>query len=108
FQDLTYTYDAVGSITQINDNLWTAGRTFTYDALRRLTSATGTFGTPIAGVPSPTSETYQFDAIGNITQAAGVIYSYTDTAHPSAVTSTSNGFTLTYDANGNMLTGAGR
>src|SRR5439155_26249987 len=51
---------------------------------------------------------YQYDAIGNLLNKAGVLYQYTDPLHPSAVTSRSDGTTYTYDANGNTTNGAGR
>ncbi|MBI4488710.1 MAG: hypothetical protein HY694_06460, partial [Deltaproteobacteria bacterium] len=104
YQNLSYTYDGVGNITSITDTLWTGSRSFSYDALNRLTSATGNFGTNQALV----THNYRYDAIGNILEKAGVLYSYTNPLHPSAVTSTSDGKTYTYDANGNMLSGAGR
>ncbi|MBI2985926.1 MAG: hypothetical protein HYY45_04080 [Deltaproteobacteria bacterium] len=103
-QDLTYAYDNTGNITGITDALWTGSRSFTYDALNRLTSGTGTFGSG----QSQVTHNYVYDAIGNILEKAGITYSYTDASHPSAVTSTSDGKSYTYDANGNTLTGAGR
>jgi RHS repeat-associated protein len=107
-QDLAYTYDANGNILAITDSVGTASRTFTYDALNRLTSASGTFGPLSGGLPASVSEAYQFDPLGNLTSKAGIAYAYSDPAHPSAVTATSDGRAYTYDANGNMLTGAGR
>ena len=103
-QDLTYAYDNTGNMTGITDVLNTGSRSFTYDALNRLTSGTGTFGPS----QSQVTHNYVYDAIGNILEKAGITYSYTDASHPFAVTSTSDGKTYTYDANGNMLTGAGR
>jgi RHS repeat-associated protein len=103
-QSFTYAHDNVGNITQITDAAFTGGRTFEYDALNRLTQASGTFGTNQANV----NETYAYDAVGNVTSKAGIAYAYSDPLHPSAVTSRSDGPTYTYDANGNMLTGAGR
>ncbi len=38
-QDLAYSYDAAGNLTAITDRGWTGSRTFTYDALNRLSSA---------------------------------------------------------------------
>lgn len=107
-QNLTFTHDPAGNITQITDPLWTGSRTFSYDALNRLISASGPFGTSSGGVPTQTSETYLYDAIGNILQKAGIGYTYADPSHRAAVTSTSDGRAYAYDANGNMLSGAGR
>ena len=63
-QDLTYTYDAVGNITQIIDNSGTdsaATTTYGYDDLYRLTSASTT-----AASTTPYNRTYSYNAIGNI------------------------------------------
>jgi hypothetical protein len=79
-------------------------RTFASDALNRLTSASGSFGPN----QTQTTETYRYDATGNILEKAGILYAYSDPLHPSAVISLSDGKTYTYDLNGNMLTGAGR
>ncbi|PYM91302.1 MAG: hypothetical protein DME04_19325 [Candidatus Rokuibacteriota bacterium] len=103
-QNLTYGHDPAGNITWVSDAVWTASRNFTYDALNRLTSANGTFG---AG-PDPTTENYDYNAIGDVVEKAGVLYAYGDPLHPSAVTSRSDGPTYTYDASGNILTSAGR
>jgi RHS repeat-associated protein len=108
FQNLTYDYDNVGNITTITDSLFTASRTFTYDALNRLGTASGTFGALVGGVPDQASCTYTYDAIGNILNKCGITYPYNDPLHPSFVTATSDGKTYTADANGNTLTGAGR
>jgi RHS repeat-associated protein len=59
------------------------------------------------------NETYQYDSIGNITNKAGVSYSY-GSSKPHAVTLVSDDANLvldkrySYDANGNMLSGDGR
>jgi len=45
--------------------------------------------------------TYSYDQIGNILSKEGVSYTYAGT-RPHAVTSTSNGKSYSYDANGNM------
>jgi YD repeat-containing protein len=57
----------------------------------------------------PYDETYTYNKLGNLTSKTGKgSYSYpaTGSAHPHAVTSTSDGQTYAYDANGNM-TGTG-
>lgn len=93
-QDLSYTYDPVGNITEIRDDaqqetyfrnqrVEPASR-YEYDPLYRLTSATGREHATQAGFPSATSgwqplvrfnddsqmrsytQTYQYDSVGNI------------------------------------------
>jgi YD repeat-containing protein len=94
-QDLNYTYDPIGNITAITDAKNTATQTFKYDHLTRLTQAveTGGYGT----------QNYAYDTIGNITSKEGVTFTYSKvSAGPHAVTSLSDGTTLTYDLNGNM------
>lgn len=104
-QDLTYTYDAVGNITQIVDVSGTATAkttAFGYDDLHRLTSATATNATSTS--PGNYTHTYAYDAIGNITSMTGVgtyLYQGTNYANPHAATSI-NGVTQTYDNNGNL------
>jgi len=71
FQNLSYTYDQVGNITSVTDTLFTGSRGFTYDALNRLTQAQGNFGTNQALV----THNYSYNAIGNILEKAGVLYS---------------------------------
>ncbi|MEZ4103845.1 MAG: FG-GAP-like repeat-containing protein [Candidatus Paceibacterota bacterium] len=106
-QNLTYTYDTVGNITQIIDNSETdsAGTiTYTYDDLYRLTSASTT-----GASTTPYSETYSYNSIGNIlTKSDQGTYSYqgdtgTNYANPHAATAI-GGTTHTYDQNGNLLT----
>ncbi len=99
-QDLDYTYDNVGNVTHIVDGRNPGNsQTFQYDALDRLTSATGAYGT----------QSYTYDALGNLTSKAGVTYTYGATAQtcgrfmPHAVTSTSDGKSYRYDCNGNMV-----
>jgi hypothetical protein len=55
-----------------------------------------------------TSQDYVYNSIGNILQKGNVTFTYGNAMHPSAVTAISTGKTYSYDANGNMLTGAGR
>jgi RHS repeat-associated protein len=64
-------------------------------------------------VPSDASQTYSYDAIGNILTKGGIQYFYEDANHPSFVTRTFDPATsttklYTADPNGNTLTGAGR
>jgi RHS repeat-associated protein len=96
-QDLNYTYDAAGNILGITDNSeeGTNTQSFQYDALNRLTQATGAaYGT----------KTYAYDAVGNLTVKDGLQYTYGENgAGPHAVTSLSDGSAFSYDANGNMI-----
>lgn len=107
-QDLSYTYDAVGNITQIVDTSETdTAKTtdYNYDDLYRLTTAT------VTGAVDSNNETitYTYDAIGNITSRSDFgTYTYdgTDYANPHAVTSMLNpdGSTAmySYDNSGNL------
>ncbi|MBU1879441.1 MAG: hypothetical protein KJ734_10870 [Chloroflexi bacterium] len=60
----------------------------------------------LAGVTGAYSRSYQYNPIGNLTHKAGVALTYPASgpasARPHAVTSTSGGGSLSYDANGNM------
>ena len=105
-QDLDYDYDEVGNVELIVDGILggTAGRTFGYDDLNRMTSASGTFGAN----QQQASCDYTYNAIGNILNKCGVGYSYNDAMHPSFVTSRSDGKTYTADINGNTQNGDGR
>ncbi len=101
-QYLTFTYDAVGNITQIEDTS-TAGTRHTtlfgYDDLHRLTSASTT-----AADSLPYSQTYAYNALGNITNKSDIgIYTYAGTgyANPHAATDI-NGTSYSYDNNGNL------
>ena len=94
-QDLNYSYDSLGNIVEIVDNVNTASQTFAYDALNRLihAEAPSTYGV----------KTYDYDEIGNLKLKDGVIYTYGENgAGPHAVTSLSDGSLFDYDANGNM------
>jgi RHS repeat-associated protein len=98
YQDSNYTYDNVNNITQITEP--GLSKTYTYDDLYRLTRAVYT---PMPG--SPTTYTYAYNAIGNITSANGISYTYSSTGktNPHAVTGIgSNNYT--YDDNGNIAT----
>jgi len=92
-QDLSYTYDSGGNILSITDGVNTASQTFQYDAINRLVNAAGHYGTKM----------YQYDTIGNIVSKDNKTYSYGAAgAGPHAVTALSDGTTFTYDDNGNM------
>jgi RHS repeat-associated protein len=74
---------------------------FDYGDLNRLVSAVASGGT--GGTYSLKNYAYNPDT-GNLSSNAGVSYTYGDSAHKHAVTSTSNGNSYGYDANGNQTT----
>ncbi|MDA8440055.1 MAG: hypothetical protein M0Z51_14520 [Propionibacterium sp.] len=71
--DLAYSYDDAGNVTEILDGRQGQNATYQYDALRRLTAATGPWGTLA----------YGYDAVGNRTSSI-----VTDTATPPVSTAT--------------------
>jgi len=103
-QDLNYTYDNVGNITDLIDasDLDTAkSMSYTYDDLYRLTDATSTGSTSSLG---DYSYSYAYDAIGNMTShPVNGTLGYTDTSNPHALISIGSD-TWTYDDNGNVST----
>jgi len=93
-QDFTYDLDPVGNIESITDTVHSTVQTFGYDDLNRLVSASGSYG----------SYSYTYDPIGNMTLKEGVTLTYGEgSAGPHAVTSTSDGWTMSYDASGNVI-----
>ncbi len=103
-QDTRYSYDTVGNIEALTDPLNGHHQQLSYDDLDRLQTANGPYG----------NYTYQYDAIGNLTvnpQVSATPYTY-PTSGPSSVrphaVTTAGPNSYTYDANGNMETGAGR
>jgi RHS repeat-associated protein len=110
-QNISFTYDAVGNITQISESATTTGLyrnvVYTYDDLYRLTSASTTVSSS-----TPFLRTYSYNKLGNITYKSDQgTYEYTTTGYvnPHAVTAitTTGGpnLTFTYDSNGNMTSG---
>ncbi|MFA5188568.1 MAG: RHS repeat-associated core domain-containing protein [Patescibacteria group bacterium] len=104
-QDLSYTYDNVGNVTQIIDESETNTKkksVFEYDDLYRLTSAT------ISDSYSDYTQTYAYDSLGNFTNRSGLgNYAYegntgTSFANPHAVTTINSAANLDYDNNGNL------
>ena len=75
--------------------LFVASRTFTYDDLNRLQTASGTFG---SGPPFQ-NRTCVYSPIGNIDNQCGVTFTYGDAMHLPAITAISSGKNYTYDAN---------
>lgn len=107
FQYLIYGYDAVGNITGLYDLSSTnSAKTvnYAYDDLHRLTTASSTG----AANGQNFSQSFSYNALGNLLTNAGTSYSYdghmgTDYANPHAPTAV-GGVTHTYDRNGNLLT----
>ncbi|WP_461712273.1 RHS repeat-associated core domain-containing protein [Streptomyces sp. DSM 41013] len=128
-QDLTYTYDQTGNITQIRDSTTLGGTStpdtqcFTYDAHQRLTEAwtpssqncTDTPSTALAG-PAPYWTSYSYNSAGQRTSetehtstaTTKTTYCYTNTDQPHTLTGTTTGTdcanpqrTYTYDTAGN-------
>jgi RHS repeat-associated protein len=107
-QDLSYRFDTVGNIVSITDAL--PNRTvennqtqeFSYDALYRLTGATGVYG----------NINYSFDSIGNLIEKTssssdtrinlGELHYGEASGGPHALTSF-DGLSRQYDANGNVV-----
>jgi RHS repeat-associated protein len=98
-QDFTYSFDSVGNVSAIADAVHTASQSFTYDSLNRLATANGArYG----------SFAYTYNQIGNMTGKEGVTQNYgPQNNRPHAVTATSAGLALTYDANGNLASKSG-
>jgi RHS repeat-associated protein len=105
-----YVYDVLGNLAQ-RTQYWSAvgfTEAFTYDDLNRLSTA----------VIGSSTQTFQYDAIGNITNKTGVgtggfaTYAYpasgANSVGPHAVSNISGIGQFNYDANGNLLNGAGR
>lgn len=102
-----YVYDTIGNVTIVadapNNQLEIRGG---YDNLNRLTQVE----TWLNGVAS--TENIAYNALGNIISKTGVgNYTYGDPLHKHAVTAVTGGpvnLSYTYDANGNLTSGAGR
>ncbi len=100
-QDMEFTFDAMGNLTQRKDRVTGLVEAFRYDELDRLTGVTG-----------PSAKTLTYDDAGNILSKSDFgAYTY-DVARKHLVTSVKRGgaevATYAYDANGNTTTGAGR
>ena len=96
-QKLSYDYDDVGNITQIEqvinfDTNEIETQAFEYDSLNRLTSWT---------LNGSTTKDYDYDTAGNLSVKEDVALEYNDTNHVHAVTD-ANGNSYEYDANGNQ------
>ena len=104
-QQEAYTFDALGNLVTREDDRQTVlqgstnvplSETFGYDGDNRVTSSQ---------VVGQAQKSYQYDALGNFVTKAGLTGSFTyggTTGGPHAVTAV-NGWTYSYDANGNRL-----
>ncbi|MEW6682131.1 MAG: FG-GAP-like repeat-containing protein [Nitrospirota bacterium] len=114
-QNLTYGYDPGGNVTNMTDTApgsVIGTQSFTYDALNRLATATGPYGTGGAQA----TLTYAYNEIGNIIcnpqistcSAGSPNYTYPasgpSSVRPHAVTQ-AGAMVYGYDANGNMTSG---
>jgi RHS repeat-associated protein len=99
-QDISYTYDAIGNVTQLTDSSATnAAKTaaYTYDDLYRLTGTTVTQ----AANGDNYSRAYTYGSTGNMLSRSDVgSYTYS-TAHPQAVSDVA-GVSYSYDDAGNL------
>ncbi len=106
------TYDAVSNVVGVQTSVGSQTDTqqFCYNNLNQLTWS-GTNGTPPCTGTSITagtltaaqyqqSDSYNID--GGLTTGPQGSYTYGDNTHPHAVTSTSSGYSASYDAAGNM------
>jgi YD repeat-containing protein len=98
-QNLAYEWDTVGNLTQRRDvNQSNLSETFAYDNLYRLDYSN------LNGVQNLDMS---YDALGNIQSKTGIgIYTYHATKRHQVI-STSNGWSFSYDNNGNMTSGRG-
>ena len=98
-QNVSYTLDANGNITGITDNLNpTKNKSFGYDVLDRLTSATGPWGTL----------SWMYDPVGNrqaqVENGGTSIYSYQAGTNKLTSVSGAQSLSFAFDANGNATT----
>ncbi|MDR3527917.1 MAG: RHS repeat-associated core domain-containing protein [Rhizomicrobium sp.] len=107
-----YQYDTLGNLTYRSDNLQSIFEYACYDALNRLTEYA--VGNSVSACSSGQNhKTVGYDALGNVITKSGLgSYSYGSRPHAVAsISGTVNGVanpSYSYDANGNMTTGAGR
>lgn len=113
-QQLAYSWDGFGNLTQRCDANRGLTETLGYDNLNRLTSSTvDTGASSCAGGTAGTVLNVTYNAIGDITckgtNCSTPTYSYQDPNHPRGVTSVAGlPGTYSYDADGNMVSGNGR
>jgi RHS repeat-associated protein len=102
-QQDTYTRNAEGRITQAASPYAYQTVSYTYDEMHRMTSASN-------ATDASQSQTVIYDLIGNITQTSNMgVYSYPAAGQPRPHAVTNAGAnSYAYDANGNLVSGAGR
>ncbi len=94
-QNLAYTYDPAGNITQIANGVALEAQTYTYDAINRLTGWT---------LNTQPTESYAYDSsTGNLMTKGATTLQYNNASHPHAVSNAGSN-TYAYDANGNQVT----
>ena len=100
-QDLNYEFDNVGNILEIQDNVLNSVKTYGYDDLDRLTSASMS----VNSVPAYQRDfTYdQYGCIHQVDENGVTISSYEYNLTPFHAPDTYNGNTLDYDSNGNLV-----
>ncbi|MYH15152.1 MAG: hypothetical protein F4149_08235, partial [Gammaproteobacteria bacterium] len=101
-QDLRMEWDLAGNLKRREDLTGSrdVGESFTYDKLHRMETSR-------VGTGSSSRRSFTYDGYGNLRSKAGVgTYAYFS-AHPSRLR-TAGSDSFTYDADGSMLTGAGR
>ena len=105
-QNLGFVFDTLGNLKERTDLTRNRKEAFLYDGLNRVTESKLTDSASNATL---NTTTYAYDALGNITNKSDVgAYLYGQNgAGPHAVT-TAGANTYTYDANGSMISGAGR
>ncbi len=101
---ITYTYSTTqnnGQVTGVTDSVSGEAVAYQYDALKRLTSASAT---PTTGsTPAAWTQSFSYDGFGNLT---GKTLNGTVTSIP-VNAGTNQLLSASYDANGNMTSGAG-
>jgi len=102
-QNLTYTLDPAGLVTQVTSPVTNEGWSYQYDDLYRLTQSTS-LSTP------GNTQGWTYDEIGRITFNSRVgAYTYPGVGQPRPhAPATVNGASYTYDPNGNLASGGGR
>jgi RHS repeat-associated protein len=96
-QNLSYAWDDAGNLSSRQDLRQSLTESFSYDALDRLTLASG---------PATQSTAIGYDAIGNLTSKSGV-GSYTYHSTKKHAVASAGGAAYTYDANGNLVSRGG-